>query len=242
MARPKQITDEQLLQLIDEFFSKECQGKTQSLKLPAIAEYVASHGFEGYRVESLRRNNYARSYIDSLSQNKDNTAHALVVAYRTLNVSQFLDKNPTRSSLIKSLTELDTYYHRIADAASLLSQKETILADDNNRLKAENETLKSENKENSSLIQEQTRQIRALKKEIKALRAVVNDYVYPEIANELLVQDGELISDPNPYIDAGLLENNIISSSTHIEDTNKKSSSFQSESSVITSLFEDLED
>jgi len=84
--------------------------------------------------------------------------------------------------------------------------------------------------------------IKQLKEEIKTLQAsnkqlktVVNDYVYDDIANELLAQAGELVKEET-IIDTNKLNKQIITAETKIS---KKSNSG---SSVIQGIFDNFEE
>ena len=87
--------------------------------------------------------------------------------------------------------------------------------------------LKELNSENKKRLQE-------LEKELKAYKSVVETYVYPEIANELLAKEGA-IRQTDEIIKADSLENDIITATTDIKKISK------SRSNVIEGLFK-LED
>ena len=72
--------------------------------------------------------------------------------------------------------------------------------------------------------------LRELDIELNASRAVINTYIYPELANELLVKEGALRKTESP-IKEGALENNLITATTDIRKTTK------SGSNIIKGLF-----
>ena len=81
---------------------------------------------------------------------------------------------------------------------------------------------------------ENKKRIQELEKELKAYKSVVETYVYPEIANELLTKEGA-IRQTDEIIKADSLENDIITATTDIKKISK------SRSNVIEGLFK-LED
>lgn len=241
MSRKKTITDEKLLELIQEFFKEICNGDPKRLKMPAIADYVSQSGYSGYRVETLRRNKAAREYIDSLTNAADGKALTVVVAYKALDVPAFLNANQTYHALTRSLTQLDLYYKTVADSAVLLNQKYKDMEKELEKVTYEyNQTMTRLNE--AVLLQRSlTEQNRQLKKENTVYKRVVEDYVYPNIANELLKKEG-LLKGTGSFVIKENLDHNIISSSTTIipkkpETPVKK---VRSDSTVIQGLFDSL--
>ena len=103
----------------------------------------------------------------------------------------------------------------------------------------------------SALTEQQSnnkKRIKELEKELKAYKSVVENYIYPEIANELLVREGAKRK-TEEIIRTETLENNIITATTDIRkktstDNNVgtgKGSKAKSKSNVIEGLFK-LED
>ena len=94
--------------------------------------------------------------------------------------------------------------------------------------------MAAKNKELENLVAQYKAEIKTLKVERKAYKTVVNTYVYPELANELLVKEGALRKTGTPLIE-GALENNLITSTTNAKKKAK------SGSNVISGLFNALE-
>lgn len=241
MARNKLITDKELLKLIQKFLEEKCGGNASKLKLPAIAEYVSQTGYPGYRVETLRRNKAARDYIDTLMDTAEGKALVTVVTYKSLDIEAFLTANTTHQSMTRALTQLDTYYKTIADSAVLLNGKykelekqvEIIANERDNALKQLNELTISH--------QATTNLNKILKKENEIYKKVLSDYVYPDIANELLKKEG-ILKKSSSYIESDVLETKIITSSTCIipDDSERKTVKAKSGSNVIQGLFDDF--
>ena len=72
--------------------------------------------------------------------------------------------------------------------------------------------------------------IKILTTELNASKSVIETYVYPEIANELLVKEGATRKTEG-FIKDDALENNLITATTNIKNTTK------SGSNVIKGLF-----
>jgi len=236
MARRKTIEDEKLLELIKEFYAINCAQGYQKIKLPLLAKYIAEKGFPGYRVESLRRNEKARSCIDALNQAMQNDSHDFVSTYKTLDVENFLNCNKTQASLRSALTALDAYYREISARASDISKQYKVL-------QREHEDALDLLKRKDDEIVNLTQKIRLYKEnavraeaEIKRLKSIVNDYVYPDIANSLLAADGDLIN-AETIIDPEKLAVGMISGDTRIA----RKAEEPCKSAVVRNLFEKFE-
>lgn len=118
MGRKKAIEEKDLLDLIHNFYINDCHGIPYKLKLPDITSYINQHGYPGFRVEVLRRNEAARQYIDDLKDESKESVLAKLVAYKTLDVEAFIQENATQVSLRRALTNLDGYYKTIAEQAT----------------------------------------------------------------------------------------------------------------------------
>ena len=220
MARPKQIEDDVLLDLIKKFFNDECRGNIKKLKASEIVKYINANGYPDYPATTLRRTPIAMKYIEELKA--------------TIDAALLVDSNRSRDTLIKAITDRDNYYKMIADSAAQTFERYNTLSRKYDteviaRKKSEDtvSTLKELNSENKNRIQE-------LEKELKAYKSVVETYVYPEIANELLAKEGA-IRQTDEIIKADSLENDIITATTDIKKISK------SRSNVIEGLFK-LED
>lgn len=238
MARPKLIDDKELLNLIKRYFNDVCEGNLKLFTMPKITEYINNNGYPTYAVESLRRSNTARNYIDSLIQTTQNNTITNLVAYKTLDVDAFLSTNRTKESLKRALIDLDNYYRTIADAASEIisshnKDKETINTITEELKQAQNQVL--ELKATIDTLKQENREIQANN---KALKGIVNDYVYPEIANELLSRDS-IIYKENSTIDPKQLDKDLIDGSSKITKLKRKATS---DSNIINNLFSQFED
>lgn len=192
MPRPRQIDDKTLISLIDQFFIHECKGNPARLKKPEIARYVAKEGYSGYAVTTLRRNKVACDYIDGLTKKEKDKRISLLAAYKTLDVENFLATHRGKASLTQALTALDCYYKTIADSSvaaikeyrALNSKIDTL---QNSLWDAEVEL----NKLNQTICDLKLK-VKELTSKNKCLESIVDDYVYPDICNELLKQEKQL--------------------------------------------------
>ena len=232
MARPKMIEDELILKLIEKYYLTICNGKSKKLKIPDIAAYIRENAnCPTYDATVLRRNKAAREYIDSIKSAGDEVALSIVTVFKSLDVETFLDTNRTRNSLKRSLSLLDNYYKTIADSAAELNGKAKVIQIKISKLEKDIEELKTDYEKQKNKNSILKTEISLLKTNNKALQNFVDTYVYPELANQLLVQEGYL-SNTNDIIRKDAFDDNLVKTTTEIF----------SESNVIQGLFDKFKD
>ena len=239
MPRTKVIDDDMLFRLIDRFLQTECRNDPRKLKLPKITEYVKRSGYPTYAVESLRRNKAAREYIDSLKAMPEDKALIQITSYKTLDVNQFLLVNTTTAKLKQALTELDFSYKCIVDSAKDICSRMDDISRRNTTIETEANELKLQNSELMGTITALKKELQDLKHMNATLRSIINDYVYPDIANELLAKSG-ILKNVKGCVDSEKLEAKIITGSTPIstEESKKEKYKTKSGSNIITGLFD----
>ena len=235
MARPKLIEDRVLLDLIKKYYDEECNNNAKKLKATEVTKYINKNGYPDYPVTTLRRTKIAMEYIEQLIKLCRNDDYVTLVSYQTVDAEALVEANRTKESLIKAIYERDCYYKKVSDSAVHFLDMHNELNQQLEDEKKKTEILTAKINELEGLVAQYKAEIKTLKAERKAYKTVVNTYIYPELANELLVKEGALRKTENPLIE-GSLENNLITSTTNAK---KKA---RSGSSVISGLFDVLED
>ena len=242
MGRKKIIEDDRLINLTNQYIAEKCKYNIRYFKYNNLAEYICAQGFPDVTARLLQRNLAVRTCIEEWKEGTEDKNKSIVVAYKTLDVDAFIDRNRNRNALRKALTELDKYYKSVCDAAT------EILAE-NRRLKRKTsdlETSATNHKEmaaeNSIEIKDKKNEIIKLKKENRVLRELVETYVYPEIANEILKQKGLLMNTAD-IISPDALERTIVTADTDIsvplepKKATPKKTNVKSGSTVISGMF-----
>jgi hypothetical protein len=235
MGRPKLIEDQTLLELIKKFYYEECHGDAKKLKLPKITEYINKNGYPNYPVTTLRRTSIAVAYIEEMKKIANDSHYVAVSAYQTIDAAAFVDTNRSRDMLIKGISERDGYYKTVADSALHAFEKLDQLQQQLDEEKKANTMLNGKVAELEELNTKYKAQLRELNAELKASKSVIDTYIYPELANELLVKEGALRKTESP-IKEDALKNNLITSTTDIRKTTK------SGSNIIKGLFDIRDD
>lgn len=236
MPRKKTIDDKELIALINEFLSGPCNGDARKLKFPAIAEYVRQHGYPDFEVTTLRRTPAARNHIESLQSSDEAVKVANLVSYRSIDIPALLEANPTRPSLIKALTDIDMYYKTAADTAAMIiakdSEKTEKIAELEDDLRLKTDAIAKLENTVAALKSE----LREKTVECNGLRDYIKDYVYPEIASELLVRDGLFKPKESAVIVPDALDRSIIQAETKAAEFSKPRVTFDSE--ALTAMWD----
>lgn len=199
MGRPKKISDEQLLSGTKQYFNEMCKGNIKMLKYPAIAVYLS--GLYGIHVADydLKKSKTVTEYVSSLKNAGSKQLIQKDVYFKRLDVENFLRTNTSAISLKKALTELDSHYENVSEAAGVIMNENRRLLELVARLQKENDILKSSNDDlEKRVVVAETEYFSIQKKckeqetRIRSLVHIVEENVYPEIANELLVESGFL--------------------------------------------------
>ena len=174
-------------------------------------------------------------YIEELKKTFTDDSYVTVVSYQAIDAALLVESNRSRDRLIKAITERDCYYKTIADSAAQSFERYNHLQKQYDAEKRNNALLIKKNAELEELILKYKSEIKTLTTELNVRNTVIETYVYPEIANELLVKEGA-IRKTEDLIKEDALESNLISSTTNIKNMAK------SGSNVINGLFNILEE
>lgn len=234
MARPKHIEDHILLELIKQYFYAECHNNLKKLRTSEIIKYINNNGYPNYRVTTLRRTKAAIDYIEALKKTICDNNYITVVSYQTIDAAAFVGSNRSRDRLIKAISERDSYYKTIADSAAQCFEKYNNLKKQYDIEKEKSNALTAKSEELEEMIFKYKTEIKTLTYELNIHKSVIETYIYPEIANELLVKEGSIRATKNP-LKENILESTLITPTTDIRKTAK------SGSNVINGLFNILE-
>ena len=234
MARPKLIEDTVLLDLIKKYFNEECGGNIKKLNTAEIVRYINNHGYPEYPATTLRRTPAARDLIDQLKALINNDDYITVASYQTIDAAALVDSNRSRDALIKAITDRDSYYKVVAASATNAFDRYNQLLDQHNAISAQKAALEEKAATLETQLESASENCKDLEKTLRAYKSVINTYLYPEIANELLVKEGA-IRGTEQLIDPTALDDNLITPTTKIRKPSK------SGSNVIEGLF-NLED
>ena len=205
MARRKHIEDVEIIEHFEKYLQEECSNNVTLFKIPRFGDYLRKNGFPSVADTTLRRNTSFREVLAKRKAKYDEEEeYRTVITYKTIDVDSFMATNRTPNAIRTGLSELNLYYKKVAEAALEFKNE-------NEKLQDENEELKEQIQQ---LLQKETSR-KALETENIKLRALIKSSVYPEIANELLKEEGILQSEQQVITDE-FMANNILTADSEI--------------------------
>ena len=206
MARRKHIEDVEIIEHFEKYLQEECSNNVSLFKIPRFGDYLRKNGFPSVADTTLRRNNGFRELLAErkAKYEEEEEEYRTVITYKTIDVDSFMATNRTPNAIRTGVSELNLYYKKVAEAALEFKNE-------NEKLQDENEELKEQIQQ---LLQKETSR-KALETENIKLRALIKSSVYPEIANELLKEEGILQSEQQVITDE-FMANNILTADSEI--------------------------
>jgi hypothetical protein len=229
MGRKAKIESNKLISLIDQFYAERCFDDNELLKIPEIGKYIRSKGYD-VADYIIRRNSEAKSHIKELKEDTEEAHMYTVTVYRDIDMDSFLMKNNTKEKLKKAIIERENYYRKVTNSASYSFKENKHLKCQVNELKNQISKIKTKldkavNSESSS-----EKDNKRYSDENQKLRDIINTYVYPEIANQLLKENG-LIKNNSDIVDSEIIKKEIFSSESDVNKIKNK---------VIKGLFDSI--
>ena len=216
MARPRLFTEDELIALINEYY---LEYPNRMIKTSDLERYANAHGRPNFKAYSIRRCPKAKQYIDQINANNQVTLETTIVTWRQLDVDAFLNLNRSRSDLKNALIQRDNYYGEVCrSAGEFLRDKERLEAKIT-RMNSEINDLKNQIAE---LEQMNTNKINRYSQEmLSKMKKVLDTYVYPDIANEILKKEG-LDSLLSLYVNPESIESEMITPESVLEIDNNQ--------------------
>lgn len=216
MARPRLFTEDELIALINEYY---LEYPNRMVKTSDLERYANAHGHPEFKSYSIRRCAKAKQYIDQINANNQVTLETTIVTWRQLDVDAFLNLNRSRNDLKNALIQRDNYYGEVCRSAGEFLRDKEHLEDKIRRMKSEINDLKSQIAE---LEQMNTNKINRYSQEmLSKMKKVLDTYVYPDIANEILKKEG-LGSLFGLYVNPESVESEMITPESVLEITSNQ--------------------
>jgi len=208
MSRPRKMTIEQMISVVDSYYFTRAEGNEKRLKCSLIAAYAVELGYQadGY---DFARNLEVREHIERMKcyaevQAEFHKDETIVPTYKSLDIAGFIRSNREHTQLAKALAELDAYWKRVYEYAEKTAAQNMALMKDKagceSVLKAEvaaHDELNNNNVKLSALN-------RKLVAENRYLRKMLRIYLYPAVANEILLKENVLKENDIPVSEASV--------------------------------------
>ena len=182
MARPKKASDEMLVSIVEEYYSIVACGDMAKMKFAALEAYSREKGPE-IKEHVFRRN---KAVLKRLSELKDITD-----CEQGLKLSVGL-KN--------KLMELDGYWKDIYEQSSAYAEESRKEILSRSKIEKCNEDLGRANEALSKNYEDVRKENNELKRENIYLRQLVDKYIMPELARELMRQANLPVKEKRKYL------------------------------------------
>jgi predicted nuclease with TOPRIM domain len=199
-----------MISIVDSYYLARAERNEKLLKCSLIAAYAVELGYqaEGY---DFARNLEVREHIERMKcyaevEAEDYQYEKIQTAYKSLDVAGFIRSNKEYLQLVKALTALDSYWKRVYEQADMTAaQNKKLMREKSNcesvlrEAVAEGESLRADNaalsRTNNKLVAEN-----------RYLRKMLRTYLYPAVANEILIEEGELAAPDIRATDKAVLD------------------------------------
>ena len=191
MPRPRKNDSDELIRLVDEFFTSEACGNPAKLKGSLLESYAARRGATAKSYD-FRRDPAVTGHIEYLKKLMSDENGIRVIngsAYKTLDTAALLKKYHDPDSLTKALLEIDAHWKSIyeascnADTAYRRCRRE--LSSCREALGEKEASIEGLSARNRELASDNNR----LAKENRYLRSMLRTYLYPALANSILEEE-----------------------------------------------------
>ena len=235
MARKRSIEAGLLVKLAIVFLNTECKGNVSKLTYAAIAKFASKHTGMEIKEYVVRRCPEIVNYVYSAKENLANDELKDLVVYQTLDLDSFLSKNNSLQALKTALSQRDQYYEKICSRAVKVLEQAMELKKENATLSEERNKLQVKTTELEVKYKQEHKEKAYFEKVFKKMKDILYANVYPNIADELLREEG-LLQGEGGVISITAKENIISDSSsiTNIVENDKKK---YSDLGVLQGLF-----
>lgn len=187
MGRNKKNDSAKLCALAREYYETEGGGNPAKLKCSNFARYAQAHGCDAQAYD-FRRDEAVRAFMNEILAGKaEKEEQPLNAAYRTLDVDALLLKSRSMEDFKRTIREMDSYWHRIYDAA-IEAGKNARDGDQDEVAAAMDQLKKQVNRLEAELSASESIR-KKLEAECRYLKGILKKYLYPAVAEELLRQE-----------------------------------------------------
>lgn len=194
MARPKKTDSDELVAIVDSFFTTEAAGNPAKLKCSLLEEYAARIG-KPAKAYDFRRDEKVRLRIDELKalvRNENGMGIQLGNPYKSLDVEKIMRARRDPDELRTALGELDAYWRYVYESTLQMRRDSEKELSEKKQLKEQCESLLQEKEASQKKYAEARSEVRSLTVENRYLRKMLRTYLYPALANEILVEENQL--------------------------------------------------
>ncbi|MBQ9007927.1 MAG: hypothetical protein IJ088_01170 [Clostridia bacterium] len=186
MARPKKTDETLLVSVLEKYYAEEACGNAGAIRFTDLEKYAALQGIQAKEYE-FRRNSAVRKRLDELrkiAEKQEPRAEMLV--YKGLDVEGLLRTSRDLSELKKKLEDIDSYWKSVYDSCSELMEDNRMLIAKKADIEKQMALHRREAMHTEALYKASEKENRNLRRENAYLRQMMEKYLYPDLARQLM--------------------------------------------------------
>lgn len=207
MARPRKADADELIQLVDSYFTTEAAGDPSKLKCSFLERFAARNG-KDIKAYDFRRYPEVRERMEELKAmvlNENGMPMLQGNSYKSLDINRVLKARRDPDELREILGEMDGYWKQIYEKCIALSGKNMEFQKTIRQLKNDNAALAQSFQLKEADADGISRENNKLVAENRYLRKMLKTYLYPAVANEILKQEN-LLENPDTEVTGAAME------------------------------------
>ena len=212
MARTKTYQTKELIAWLNEY---KIENPEIKVTIPKFGVYLRSKG-KDIQDHTLRRDEEFREYLQNSNDEENSKNFNDLVTYKTIDVDSFMEKNNNKAKLREALLNRDRYYANIAAKGAEAIKEMNIQIEELKKVIKETEKKLTEEKARNT-----DTKIKEKDKAIVAMKNILDDYIYPDMANAILKRDG-VLKVVNSVVNNNIVDEKSICADTDIENLGKK--------------------
>lgn len=207
MARPRKADADELIQIVDSYFTTEAAGDPSKLKCSFLERFAARNG-KDIKAYDFRRYPEVRERMEELKAmalNENGMPMLQGNSYKSLDINRVLKARRDPDELREILGEMDGYWKQIYEKCIALSGKNMEFQKTIRQLKNDNAALAQSFQLKEADADGISRENNKLVAENRYLRKMLKTYLYPAVANEILKQEN-LLENPDTEVTGAAME------------------------------------
>ena len=208
MARPRKADADELIQLVDSYFTTEAAGDPSKLKCSFLERFAARNG-KDIKAYDFRRYPEVRERMEELKAmvlNENGMQMLQGNSYKSLDITRVLKARRDPDELREILGEMDGYWKQVYEKCIALSRKNMEFQKTIRQLQNDNAALAQDIQVKETGVDGISKENNKLVAENRYLRKMLKTYLYPAVANEILKQEN-LLGNPDTEVTGTAMEN-----------------------------------
>ena len=188
MARPKKTDDALLVSVLDKYYAEEACGNAGAIRFTDLERYAALQGVHAKEYE-FRRNSAVRRRLDELRETAEKQQpEPGPLAYKGLDVEGLVRTSRDLADLKKKLEDVDSYWKSVYGRCSELMEANRALVAKKADVEKQLSLQYREAEHMEAIYKESEKENRNLRRENAYLRQMMEKYLYPDLARQLMTE------------------------------------------------------